>query len=115
MTTTTSEYLSIPLNEIALYNPKTQRQNPKKSGHDCNEVAGGVDAVAWMRMMGADSVAYHEATVMGRGDDFPGQALAYYASRGGTPLGWGGSSAPRLGFAGRVTSDESAASYGPRR
>jgi hypothetical protein len=39
-------------------------------------------AVAWMRMMGVDSVAYHEKTVMGRADDFPGRALAYYASRG---------------------------------
>jgi len=44
-------------------------------------------------MMGADSVAYHQATVMGRADDFPGQALAYYASRGETPLRWGGSGA----------------------
>ena len=32
-------------------------------------------------MMGADSVAYHQATVLDRGDDHPGQALAYYASR----------------------------------
>jgi hypothetical protein len=43
-----------------------------------------------MRMMGADSVAYHKATVLGRADDFPGQALDYYASRGETPLVWGG-------------------------
>jgi hypothetical protein len=35
-----------------------------------------------MRMMGADSVAYHRATVLARGDDHPGQALEYYASRG---------------------------------
>jgi hypothetical protein len=54
-------------------------------------------AVAWMRMMGADSVAYHEKTVMGRADDFPGRALAYYASRGETPLVWGGAGAERLG------------------
>src|SRR2546428_5364102 len=65
-----------------------------------------------MRMMGADSVAYHEATVMGRADDFPGQALAYYASRGETPLVWGGSSAPRLSLAGRVTAEQYAAIYG---
>ncbi len=34
-------------------------------------------------MMGADSVAYHRETVLARGDDHPGQALAYYASRDG--------------------------------
>jgi hypothetical protein len=32
-------------------------------------VAGGL---AWMRMMRAESVAYHRATVLERGDDFPG-------------------------------------------
>lgn len=32
--------------------------------------------VAWMRMMEAESVAYHQSTVVERGDDFPGQALA---------------------------------------
>jgi hypothetical protein len=36
--------------------------------------------------MGAESVAYHRRTVMERGDDYPGLALAYYASRGETPL-----------------------------
>ncbi len=46
--------------------------------------------MAWMRMMGADSVDYHRSTVLARGDDHPGQALAYYASRGETPLLWGG-------------------------
>jgi hypothetical protein len=46
-------------------------------------------------MMGADSVAYHQATVMGRADDFPGQALAYYASRGETP--WCGAVPERPG------------------
>jgi conjugative relaxase-like TrwC/TraI family protein len=69
--------------------------------------------VAWMRMMGADSVAYHEATVMGRADDFPGRALAYYASRGETPLVWGGAGAERLGLAGRVTEAQYRAIYGP--
>jgi hypothetical protein len=43
-----------------------------------------------MRMMGAESVEYHRATVLERADDFPGMALAYYASRGETPLVWGG-------------------------
>jgi conjugative relaxase-like TrwC/TraI family protein len=66
-----------------------------------------------MRMMGADSVAYHEATVLGRADDFPGQALAYYASRGETPLVWGGAGAERLGLIGRVTEAQYAAVYGP--
>jgi hypothetical protein len=60
--------------------------------------------MAWMRMMGSDSVAYHRATVAARGDDHPGQALAYYASRGETPLAWGGSGADRLGLDGPVTS-----------
>ncbi len=64
-------------------------------------------------MMGGDSVAYHQATVMGRADDHAGQALAYYASRGETPLVWGGSGAVRLGLAGRVTEEEYAAIYGP--
>ncbi len=31
---------------------------------------------------------------MGRADDHPGLALAYYASRGETPLAWGGSGCP---------------------
>jgi conjugative relaxase-like TrwC/TraI family protein len=69
--------------------------------------------VAWMRMMGADSVAYHEATVMGRADDFPGRALAYYASRGETPLIWGGAGAERLGLVDRVTEAQYRAIYGP--
>ena len=47
--------------------------------------------MAWMRMMGADSVAYHEDNVAGRADDHAGAALAYYGSRGETPLAWGGS------------------------
>ena len=35
----------------------------------------GVFAVAFMAMMGADSVAYHEANVSLRADDHPGEAL----------------------------------------
>jgi hypothetical protein len=46
--------------------------------------------MAWFRPMGAEEVAYHEATVLGRGDDHPGAALAYYGSRGEMPLRWGG-------------------------
>ena len=70
--------------------------------------------MAWMRMMGADSVAYHRDTVLNRADDHPGQALAYYASRGETPLRWGGSGAAELGLVGTVTQAQFTALYGPR-
>jgi conjugative relaxase-like TrwC/TraI family protein len=66
-----------------------------------------------MRMMGADSVDYHRSTVLARGDDHPGQALAYYASRGETPLLWGGKGAERLGLAGAVTDEQYALVFGP--
>jgi conjugative relaxase-like TrwC/TraI family protein len=66
-----------------------------------------------MRMMGANSVAYHQATVMGRADDHAGLALDYYGSRGETPLVWGGGGAARLGLNGWVTEAEYAAIYGP--
>src|SRR5436305_2862862 len=66
-----------------------------------------------MRIMGADSVDYHRATVLARGDDHPGQALAYYASRGETPLLWGGAGAGLLGLQGAVTDEQYAALYGP--
>jgi hypothetical protein len=63
---------------------------------------GGGDSVAWFRMMGIDSVEYHRRTVLDRGDDHQGQALAYYGSRGETPLQWGGLIADRLGLTGAV-------------
>jgi len=66
-----------------------------------------------MRMMGAESVAYHEATVVQPGDDFAGRAMAYYGSRGETPLAWGGSGAERLGLVGSVTPHAYRAIYGP--
>src|SRR5947209_11012934 len=66
-----------------------------------------------MRMMGTESVAYHQATILGRGDDHAGQALAYYASRGETPLVWGGSGAERLGLVGAVTDSQYTAVFGP--
>ena len=69
--------------------------------------------VAWMRMMGVDSVAYHRATVLARGDDHPGQALAYYASRGETPLMWGGRGAQALGLDGAVTDAQYELLFGP--
>lgn len=58
--------------------------------------------MAWFRMMGVDSVEYHRRTVVGRGDDFEGGALAYYGSRGETPLQWGGRLAEQLGLVGAV-------------
>jgi conjugative relaxase-like TrwC/TraI family protein len=69
--------------------------------------------MAWMRMMGRDSVDYHRDTVLTRGDDFPGQALAYYASRGETPLVWGGAGAEALGLVGAVTPESYEAIFGP--
>ena len=69
--------------------------------------------MAWMRMMGAESVNYHRETVLGRADDHPGAALDYYASRGETPLVWGGSGAEDLGLAGAVTEAQYDAIFGP--
>jgi conjugative relaxase-like TrwC/TraI family protein len=66
-----------------------------------------------MRMMGAESVAYHRRTVLERDDDFPGMALAYYASRGETPLRWGGSGAMVLGLEGPVSLEAYEAIFGP--
>jgi conjugative relaxase-like TrwC/TraI family protein len=69
--------------------------------------------VAWFRRMGVDQVAYHEATVLGREDDHPGQALDYYGSRGETPLRWGGAGAARLGLHGEVTPAAYRSAFGP--
>jgi conjugative relaxase-like TrwC/TraI family protein len=69
--------------------------------------------LAWMRMMGVESVAYHRETVMDRADDYPGLALGYYASRGETPLSWGGSGAHALGVAGAVTDVQYDHVFGP--
>jgi conjugative relaxase-like TrwC/TraI family protein len=69
--------------------------------------------VAWFRRMGVEQVAYHEATVVGREDDHPGQALDYYGSRGETPLRWGGAGAARLGLEGEVTRDAYRLAFGP--
>ena len=49
-------------------------------------------------MMGAESVAYHRETIIERSDDHAGQALEYYASRGETPLLWGGRGGAALGL-----------------
>lgn len=69
--------------------------------------------MAWFRRMGVDEVAYHQATVVGRGDDHPGRALDYYGSRGETPLRWGGAGAARLGLGGEVTPEAYEAAFGP--
>ena len=69
--------------------------------------------MAWFRRMGVEQVAYHEATVVGREDDHPGQALDYYGSRGETPLRWGGAGAARLGLEGEVTRDAYRLAFGP--
>jgi conjugative relaxase-like TrwC/TraI family protein len=65
-----------------------------------------------MRMMGADSIGYHERTVLGRGDDPVVGALEYYASRGETPMTWGGTGTDRLGFEGEVGLDDWRAVFG---
>ena len=64
-------------------------------------------------MMGVDSVEYHRATVLARGDDHPGQALEYYGTRGETPLVWGGEGAASLGLSGAVTDEQYEAIFGP--
>jgi conjugative relaxase-like TrwC/TraI family protein len=63
--------------------------------------------------MGAESVAYHEQTVLGRADDHPGRALDYYGSRGETPLRWAGAGAARLGLQGEVTPEAYRLAFGP--
>ena len=68
--------------------------------------------MAWMRMMGTDSVGYHERTVLRREDDPVGNALEYYASRGETPMAWGGAGAARLGLDGEVDLGEWRAVFG---
>lgn len=68
--------------------------------------------MAWFRPMGAAEVAYHQATVVGREDDHPGRALAYYGSRCEAPLRWGGAGAARLGLVGEVTPEGYEAAFG---
>jgi conjugative relaxase-like TrwC/TraI family protein len=80
--------------------------------HDRQRDLGRDLIVAWFRPMGAAEVAYHQATVIGREDDHPGRALAYYGSRGETPLRWGGVGAARLGLAGEVTAEAYEAAFG---
>ncbi|MBI2706239.1 MAG: AAA family ATPase [Actinobacteria bacterium] len=69
--------------------------------------------MAFMRMMGVDSVEYHRDTVLQRSDDHPGAALDYYAERGESPLVWGGAGAARLGLEGLVSVEHYEDLYGP--
>lgn len=69
--------------------------------------------MAFMRMMGFDSVEYHRDTVLDRSDDHPGAALDYYAERGESPLVWGGAGAARLGLEGLVSVEHYEDLYGP--
>ncbi len=69
--------------------------------------------MAWFAVMGAESVEYHEETVLGRADDHPGRALDYYGSRGETPLRWGGAGATRLGLHSEVTPEAYRLAFGP--
>src|SRR5688572_8415094 len=71
-----------------------------------------VSSVAWMRMMGRDSVEYHRETVMDRADDHRGLALAYYDERGESPMRWGGAGCADLGLSGEVTPKEYEAIFG---
>jgi conjugative relaxase-like TrwC/TraI family protein len=68
-----------------------------------------------MALMGQKSVDYHRATVIERADDFAPHSLDYYASRGETPLVWGGSGVEGLGLrVGRpVALDEYQALFAP--
>jgi conjugative relaxase-like TrwC/TraI family protein len=65
-----------------------------------------------MRMMGAESVGYHEHSVLERGDDAVANALEYYASRGEAPMVWGGAGATALRLDGEVGVEEWRAVFG---
>ena len=65
-----------------------------------------------MMMMGVDSVEYHEHTVAGRTDDPVTAAAAYYASRGETPMTWGGQGCSELGLSGEVDLSDYRAIFG---
>jgi conjugative relaxase-like TrwC/TraI family protein len=105
-----------PVNRNCSTGPSGSATTHPDGGHDCNlrlHDSRDVGLMAWFRPMGADQVAYHQATVVGRADDHPGAALDYYGSRGETPLRWGGAGAARLGLYGEVTADAYEAAYGP--
>ena len=68
--------------------------------------------MAWMRMMGVDSVEYHEHTIAGRADDPVAAAADYYASRGETPMTWGGQACHLLDLDGEVDLTDYRAIFG---
>ena len=70
---------------------------------------GGAD-LAWMRMMGTESIGYHERSVLKRCDDRSVSALEYYVSRGETPMVWAGTAS--LGLEGEVRVDQWRAVFG---
>ena len=53
--------------------------------------------------MATESVAYHRRTVLETGDDYPGMALVYYASRGEALMRWSGAGAETLDLNGIVS------------
>jgi hypothetical protein len=94
---------------LSLVNTQIRRTRLQRSVASSDREVSGL---AWMRMMGRESVAYHRATVLERVDDFPGRALAYYTSRGETPMAWGGSGAEALELVGAVTPEAYEAIFG---
>ena len=100
---------------FAVRAPPNGATTPDDAEHDCNLRVRDLQrdrVMAWFRPMGADEVAYHQSTVLGRADDHPGRALDYYGSRGETPLRWGGAGAASLGLAGEVTPEAYEAAFG---
>ena len=101
--------------------PSLATNTPPKAEHGCKPGLASVIrwhfrlsrwALGWMRMIGAESVEYHRSTVLGRDDDHPAMALEYYASRGETPLVWGGSGRAGLGLEGAVSPGDYEAIFG---
>lgn len=71
--------------------------------------------MAWMRIMGVDSVAYHEQTVAGRADDPVAAAAEYYTSRDETPMDRNASAPHSWAWSARSTWPTTRAIFGPRR
>jgi conjugative relaxase-like TrwC/TraI family protein len=119
--TVTDRYLPVtkkPPSSFGQQRYKDRRQNTITT-FGCEEVrevdlGRGGTGLAWMRMMGAESVGYHEHSVLERGDDPVANALAYYASRGETLMTWGGAGAASLGLTGEVGVEEWRAVFGAR-
>ena len=81
--------------------------------HDCNGVAGVVSGLmAWMRMLGVESVAYHRETVIGRADDHPGLAHACLRVARGDAVDLGRLRCSTLGLVGGVTDEQYDSAFG---